>query len=312
MKLKILTSLAVCTFLTACQSPIVSNQTNIGLLDINSSSVYYSIPRVDSIEYDFGIFTWQVPSIQSDYTGYYKQYYSDEKALLLEGSFKNGIPVGKWNYYYKNGSPKIITIYDLEGEKFQETWYYPDGSPQHFVSGKYLYKKTNIFSMVNGENQKTGEYEAVTRVSSTYFSYDEAGNIIYTENNEPKEVYFARIGSEYDFEYKGENLICSAEAFLSKSGKWSVLFYVYPKDKKVLCYEKVKSTALLDTESNKFVNISQTNYYGDFEVLFEIDNYHDSAWLTPKGKNEHLRNLFSSNIRSVIEAKKDNPSSKSE
>ena len=112
--------------LTACQTQFNRDDqyTPNGLLGIYSDFINYKIPP-----------------IKEGYSGLWKG--SSSAFLYEEGAYINGIPAGIWKGYYQNGNPRVIAIYDGDFG-FQETWFYPDGTPLHVAQGQYSANKNDI------------------------------------------------------------------------------------------------------------------------------------------------------------------------
>ena len=80
-------------------------------------------------------------------------YYVDKK-IRMEGTYKNGLRDGKWNYWYQNGT--------LWSEGF-------------FKNGKSDGKRTTYYE--NGKIRYEGTYKEETRIGIWRF-YDEQGKLI--------------------------------------------------------------------------------------------------------------------------------------
>ena len=236
MKLKNPVALIVVLALSACQTQ--SNRgdnTPNGLLGIYSDFVDY-----------------EIPSIKEGYSGLWNG--DSSVPLYEEGAYINGIPTGTWKGYYKNGNPRVIAIYD-GNFGFQETWFYPDGTPLHMAQGKYSVNKNEIIRKI-----------------LHFLSYDETGNVIFSDKDGPNSEIVVRTTGDDSFDFEGEEILCTYESIIFKDGTCSALAYVYPKNKRTVCYAKVKATASFDFENNKFFNISQTNYYGNFKISFTTND----------------------------------------
>ena len=72
--------------------------------------------------------------------------YSPYGGILLQGTFKDGLPVGKWIENYNNGKLHFIKIYNTPG---YENLYVKDGKIiEYRDDGKTLYSEKNF---KNGE-----------------------------------------------------------------------------------------------------------------------------------------------------------------
>ena len=70
--------------------------------------------------------------------GYWKVY-DDQKALVYEGRFYNGEPVGKMTHYYPNGKVKGVSVYTLNSPRVTTTLYHENGVKS--AEGIYVNKK---------------------------------------------------------------------------------------------------------------------------------------------------------------------------
>ena len=229
--------LIIALTLTACQTPPNRDEqyTPNGLLGIYSDFIDYNIPP-----------------IKEGYSGLWKG--GSSVSLYEEGAYINGIPAGIWKGYYQNGNPRVIAIYDGDFG-FQETWFYPDGTPLHVAQGQYSVNKSDI-----------------TRKILHFLSYDETGNVIFSDKNGPNSEIIVRVAGDGSFDFEGEEMLCTYESIIFKDGRCSALAYIYPKNKRTVCYAKVKASASFDFKDNKFYNISQTNYYGNFKISFATND----------------------------------------
>ena len=167
--------------------------------------------------------------------------------------YKNDAVVGTQKNYYKNGNLKNVAIYDGSG-KFQESWFYPDAVPLRFVSGTYQKKDAGI-----------------TRVISHSVSYDELGFVCVSGNKESDIRYILRTSAENKFVFNATEMICAYEVIFTEGGIWKVLAYISPKNNNKGGRAKMKASASFDFENNKFFDISQTNYYGEFWISFKVN-----------------------------------------
>ena len=85
--------------------------------------------------------------------------YSQYGGILLQGSYKDGAPIGKWTENYENGKLHFIRIFDTPGNGLKVVdgkiiWYYEDGK-----------------TIKQEKNLKNGDYDGV------YKEYDENGSL---------------------------------------------------------------------------------------------------------------------------------------
>lgn len=201
------------------------------------------------------------PSLRGDYSGKYEKTSSGQ--VVLSGDYKDGIPIGTWKYFYKNGNLKRQSIYDGAGN-FQETYYYPDGSPLHYVEGTYSAKKSDKYSAFKVRVRR-------------YISYDESGNILFTDKNPPTKPMLLRCGGEEDFSYEGKDYTCIYDLVTFKSNKsdnieGKVLAYVYPLEESALGSEKICATMLIEAKSKTLGEFKQTCAYGAkmFKLAYDL------------------------------------------
>lgn len=191
------------------------------------------------------------PSLYDDYSGKYEKTSSGQ--VVLSGAYKDGIPIGTWKYFYKNGNLKRQSNYDGAGN-FQETYYYPDGSPLHYVEGTYSAKRSDKYSA------------SIVRVKR-YISYDESGNILFTDKNPPTKPMLLRCGGVEDFSYEDKAYVCIYDLVTFKSNKsdnieGKILAYVYPLEESALGSEKISATMVIEAQSKTLGEFKQTYAYG--------------------------------------------------
>lgn len=104
------------------------------------------------------------------------------KDNLLEGEYKDGIPVGRWNALYKNHAPRIFAYHDGQGN-LSLISFYPDGITASVVKGRCSFEnnKMNIVDFVqhcnftpDGSIVDDGaiRYERATEISSSLQDVD--------------------------------------------------------------------------------------------------------------------------------------------
>lgn len=93
---------------------------------------------------------------------------------VYEGTFREGIPVGEFRYFYPDGKLRTITKYADSGKRASTVSYFPNG--MKMASGNYLNEKKDsvwLFfdgrdgSLVQEESYKNGVRDGISR---TYFS----------------------------------------------------------------------------------------------------------------------------------------------
>lgn len=216
----------------------------------------------------FGIYEhryadYNAPSLRGDYSGKYEGTLSGR--VVLSGAYKDGIPIGTWKYFYKNGNLERQSIYDGAGN-FQETYYYPDGSPLHYVEGTYSAKKSD-------------KYSAFKVRVKRYISYDEFGNILFTDKNPPTKPTLLRHGGMESFSYEGRSYACIYDLATFKSNESDniegrVLAYVYPLEESALGFEKISATIVIEAKSKTLSEFKQTCAYGAkmFKLAYKIED----------------------------------------
>jgi len=98
---------------------------------------------------------------ENELEGFMKMYY-ESGALMNEGSYRKGIPVGLFKEFYENGKSMSLGSYNAQGQLqglYEE--YYEDGkikTKEMYENGKLLNKKQfdeygNIFFEKNFEDE---------------------------------------------------------------------------------------------------------------------------------------------------------------
>ena len=236
----------------------------------------------------FGIYehpqaNYGAPPLRGDYSGKYEKTLSGR--VVLSGAYKDGIPIGTWKYFYKNGNLKRQSIYDGAGN-FQETYYYPDGSPLHYVEGTYSAKKSDKYSAFKVRVRR-------------YISYDEFGNILFTNQNPPTKPVLLKCGGVEDFSYEGRAYACIYDLATFKSNKsdnieGKVLAYVYPLEESALGFEKISATIVINAQSKTLSEFKQTCAYGAkmFKLACELKDGMFCFDLRAAKSNELLLRLY--------------------
>lgn len=106
--------------------------------------------------------------------------YSQYGGILMQGSYKDGAPIGKWTENYENGKLHFIRIFDTPGNGLSVIngkiiWYYEDGK-----------------TIKQEKNLKNGDYDGV------YKEFDEKGTLtlegkyvngVFERTGESKRIY---------------------------------------------------------------------------------------------------------------------------
>jgi hypothetical protein len=170
--------------------------------------------------------------------------YSKFGGILLQGSYKDGAPIGKWTENYENGKLHFIRIFDTPGNGLSVIngkiiWYYEDGK-----------------TIKQEKNLKNGDYDGV------YKEYDEKGTLtlegiyvkgVFEPTGESKRIYeekqalkeketlrrnkeeYNKIIQEADKAYVAKNFQKALELYKEAS---ALVNEEYPKDKISATIEK--------------------------------------------------------------------------
>lgn len=252
--------------------------------------------------------------------GWYKEYYPSQR-VKISGHYADGIPVGKWGYFYENGYRKMEAYLEpgnptywkyyyendslkMEGEiahqNKQGPWvfYYEDGevkSRGEYRDGKkhglweHYYTEGEIKAVANyvmGEGEYTEYYYkgGVKREGPTKNNYSEGLWTYYYESGEVKAKGYKHNGVKH-----GEWQYFYVTGELSAKGKYEngdqIGEWVYYHEN-----GKISSKGqLVEGKKDGHWNLYNTN--GEFkgEAIFELGNgeykeYYDSGDLKVKGE----------------------------
>jgi antitoxin component YwqK of YwqJK toxin-antitoxin module len=97
--------------------------------------------------------------------------------VIYEGRFKDGIPAGKFSYFYPDGKLKTISIVSDEGKRAVTVSYFPNG--RKMAAGNYLNEKKDstwqFFSESNGSLVSQETYKAGLIEGQSEIFYPEGG-----------------------------------------------------------------------------------------------------------------------------------------
>lgn len=200
---------------------------------------------------------YEAPKIKNGFSGKWEKRCFN--SIIEEGFYEDGIPIGTWKYYYKNGNIMKQSFYDGI-DFFQEIYFYPDAIPLHYIEGRYAVEKSDKFNTIKRRTTKD-------------ISYDESGNIICQKNTKFKKIPLFAESGEKIFEYDDCEYLCIYGYEYLDTGDFKLLAYIFPVNKtNPACY-KIRATALFNFKNKKFSKIEQINYYGNdtFKVSFGAD-----------------------------------------
>lgn len=151
--------------------------------------------------------------------GYWKKY-DDKGTLLYEGTFKNDVPVGVFNYYHKNGKLKSTTNFIQGVHKVFTTMYHENGKKA--AEGIFIdQQKDSIWNyysensqLINTESYNKGVKDGIWRTYSV-----QTGTLLEEENysndklNGTKKSYFTNGNLSTQIEYINGKMNGAAESY---------------------------------------------------------------------------------------------------
>lgn len=205
--------------------------------------------------------------------------YSQYGGILLQGSYKDGAPIGKWTENYENGKLHFIRIFDTPGNGLKVVdgkiiWYYEDGKTikqeKNLKNGDYdgVYKEydengslTLEGIYVNGILERTGEskriYDEEQEKKKALQKEQEAATLIMNTEK------YNKIITEADKAYEVKDYINALELY--KKASESLENEKYPKDK---IYEMIGK---FEIDSKFIYDYGKSEEYskliGDFNTL---------------------------------------------
>ena len=158
--------------------------------------------------------------------GYWKRLDAMNKPVY-EGTFKDDIPTGEFNYYYETGQVKVISVFSNMGKVTRTKMYYENGKKK--AEGKYVSEKKDstwkFYSeeeiLLSEENFKDGKKEG------KFITYFRSGKIAEEKTwkndveNGPWKQYFENGTVKIDCTYNAGFLEGSAK-FYFMNGKISI------------------------------------------------------------------------------------------
>ena len=148
----------------------------------NSSNNFYPPSNYIGICGKIGKYSnGELPGKEKQFTGYWQQFDYNGN-IIMEGAYKNGIPVGIWKDYHSyNKLPSCIVTYFSDG-KYDEKNYYPDGMIQSQTKGTYRFA-ANSYSTIP-KQKKCWDFDG-----NIIHDTSRSNVIFFAEGNEPVEIF---------------------------------------------------------------------------------------------------------------------------
>jgi len=131
--------------------------------------------------FDQDLSNWNLSAV----TDRAEMYWGEIKTPRMNGKYKNGHKVGKWNYYYDNGKLEASGVYDDNGNPQGSSWVFYDKSgktePTCSTPGENdnvrlslsIYKGTELTDKTEGETRLDFEFQSdLWRLSCAFPSYN--------------------------------------------------------------------------------------------------------------------------------------------
>lgn len=118
---------------------------------------------------------------------YVEYFYGGE--IKVKGTFRSGVPIGGWEYFFENGKLKQNVSFEEEG-KITYRYFFENGNvkTELGVKGK---QKEGVYNQYfeNGKEKITGKYKAGLK-DSLWTEYSESGNVISLANYTSGKGYY--------------------------------------------------------------------------------------------------------------------------
>jgi len=272
-------------------------------LALSFSAFSQKLVKVYWDRYNTKIETEYYTDAYGEMVGTYKGY-SEYGGILLQGSYKDGAPIGKWTENYENGKLHFIRIFDTPGNGLKVVngkiiSYYEDGKTieveKNLKNGDYdgvykEYNKNGTLTLegiyVNGVFQRTGEskriYDEQQEKKKALQKEQEAATLLINTEKYNKIIPEADKANEVNDYKKALELYQAASQLLGNEK--------YPKDKisEIIGKLEINSKFIYEyakTESNTLVNDFNT-LKADFKIK-SVKEYSSSTYTyydkVPKG-----------------------------